>query len=154
MKKITQIALATALTLSAFTVNAAGDAKHIPGIFLGVTHFDGENNFTAGLEYEYKFTPNWGAGFVYEETPSAHYDDGVNVFVASLFYHPNKNIKLGVGLGEEEIEGAHPHTEDLYRISAAYDFHVGDFGIAPTLAVDFIDDEQAIVFGIAIVQPF
>lgn len=133
---------------------AAGDVKHIPGIFLGYTTVDSETEFTLGLEYEYKFTPNWGAGLVYEETSQGHHGEGVNVFVASVFYHPDNYLKFGVGIGEEEIEGHHPHTEDLYRISAAYDFHLGDFGVAPTVAVDFIDGNEAFVVGIALVRPF
>lgn len=154
LKLMNQISVAIILMATSVTANAAGDAKHIPGVFFGATNIDSETEFTVGLEYEYKFTPSWGAGAVYEETPDGHKGDGVNVFVASIFYHPTKNIKLGIGLGKEEIKGHHPHKEDLYRLSASYDFHVGDFGIAPTLAVDFIDDNEAIVFGVAIVQPF
>ena len=74
--------------------------------------------------------------------------------LASIYYHPTKNIRLGAGIGQERIGGGHPHEEDLYRISVAYDFHVKEFGIAPTIAVDFVDDEEAIVFGIAFTRPF
>ena len=31
---------------------------------------------------------------------------------------------------------------------------IGDFGLAPVLAVDFIDGEEAYVMGIAIIRPF
>lgn len=133
---------------------ASDEVKHLPGIFIGTTHFDSESEFTFGIEYEYKFTNEWGAGVVYERTNDAHHGDGTAVVLASLFYHPTKNIRLGVGFGEERIGGGHPHNEDLYRISSAYDFHVEDFGIAPTVAVDFIDDEEAIVIGFAITRPF
>ncbi|MEZ7972532.1 MAG: hypothetical protein QMC00_04195 [Pseudomonadales bacterium] len=40
------------------------------------------------------------------------------------------------------------------RTSLSYDFHVGGFGIAPTLAVDFVDGETATVFGFAVVKAF
>jgi len=133
---------------------ASDEVKHVPGIFIGTTHFDSESEFTFGIEYEYKFTNEWGAGVVYERTNDAHHGDGTAVVLASLFYHPTKKIRLGIGFGEERIGGGHPHNEDLYRISSAYDFHVGDFGIAPTVAVDFIDDEEAIVIGFAITRPF
>lgn len=154
MKKIISISLAATLMAATFGSNAADDVKHVPGIFLGATHIDSETEFTWGIEYEYKFTPKWGVGFVYEETPDGHKGDGVDVKVASLFYHPSKYVRLGAGFGKEKIKGAHPHTENLYRLSASYDFHVGDFGIAPTIAVDFIDDKEAVVFGVAIVRPF
>jgi hypothetical protein len=53
--------------------------------------------------------------------------------------------------------GAHfhsSHKENLVRTSFSYDFHVGEFGIAPTLAFDFVDGETATVFGIAIVKAY
>lgn len=61
---------------------------------------------------------------------------------------------MGLGAGQEKISGAHPHTEGLYRVSASYDFHVGSFGIAPTVAIDFIDGEAAYVLGLAFIRPF
>ncbi|WP_247664636.1 hypothetical protein [Pseudoalteromonas sp. MMG010] len=133
---------------------AAAEATHIPGVFIGATHAQDETEFTYGIEYEYKFTSQWGAGVVYERADSAHHDDGVSVLLASVYYHPTKSIRLGVGFGEERIGGDHPHEEDLYRVSAAYDFHIGNFGLAPTLAVDFIDDEEAVVVGVALTRPF
>lgn len=133
---------------------AAGDKQHYPGVFLGATNFKSETDFTLGVEYEYKFQEHWGLGGVYERTKEGHKGDGVNVWVASLYYHPNDSWRLGAGLGQEKIGGAHPHTEDLYRISAVYEVKYNKFIIAPTLAVDFIDREEAIVFGVAILFPF
>lgn len=133
---------------------AAESAKHIPGVFIGATHVESETEFTFGFEYEYKLNKKWGVGAVFERTNKAHHNDGVAVALASIYYHPTKNIRLGAGIGQERIGGGHPHEEDLYRISVAYDFHVKEFGIAPTIAVDFVDDEEAIVFGIAFTRPF
>jgi hypothetical protein len=146
---------ASSLLLSAsYTAFAAGDAHHFPGVFIGMTHAEGETEFTYGVEYEYKFNRSWGIGAIYEKTDNAHHKDGVTLKIAEVFYHPGKDIRLGLGFGEEKIGGDHPHTEDLYRLSASYDFHVGDFGIVPTFAVDFINDEEAYVFGVAFVRPF
>ncbi len=146
-------ALATALLVST-NVHAAEGVKHIPGIFLGATHVESETEFTFGFEYEYKLDNNWGIGAVYERSNDAHHNDGVAVALAAIYYHPTKSIRLGAGIGQERIGGGHPHKEDLYRVSAAYDFHLQGFGIAPTIAVDFVDDEEALVFGIAITKPF
>lgn len=145
------LSISTAITAPAW---AAGDVKHIPGIFLGMTDLDDETEFTFGFEYEYKINSDWGVGAVFERTNEGHHGDGVAVWVASAFYHPTKNVRLGAGIGEERVGGAHPHTEDLYRLSASYDFHVGDYGIAPTVAIDFIDDKEAYVFGVAFTRPF
>jgi hypothetical protein len=142
------------LSLSPVALSAEGK-HHILGLFLGATNVDGETDSTWGIEYEYKFNNEWGIGAVYEETPDGHDGDGVNVKVASLFYRPTSNWRFGVGFGQEKIEGKKPKTKDLYRLVGSYDFHIGDFGIAPTLAIDFIDGgKDAFVFGIAIVRPF
>jgi hypothetical protein len=136
------------------SIQAAEKVKHIPGIFLGATKIESETEFTFGLEYEYKLSADWGLGVVYERTSAAHHNDGIDVVLASIYYHTTKNIRLGAGVGEERLGGGHSHEEKLYRISTAYDFHINDFGIAPTIAVDFIDSEKALVFGVAFNKPF
>lgn len=156
MKLVTTALLSTLLLTNTNIATAAGDAHHFPGIFLGYTDIESEDKplFTYGLEYEYKFNSYFGVGAVYEKTDDAHGDDGITVTLGSLYYHPSKNIRLGIGAGQEKLGGAHPHTEDLYRVSASYDFHVGDFGLAPTFAVDFIDGHEAYVLGVALIRPF
>lgn len=140
--------------------------KHIPGIFLGYTNAQGDTEFTYGIEYEYKFSKLWGAGLVYERTDEAHHGVGVNVALASVYLHPWKALRIGLGYGKETVRSytdnsdtEHPHhheshDESLIRTSLSYDFHVGDFGIAPTLAFDFVDSETATVFGVAFVRAF
>lgn len=139
-----------------FSTNAlaADGAKHFPGVFVGVTKAGAETSFTYGVEYEYKFTSEWGAGAVYERANDAHHGDGVSLYIAQLFYHPSKYVRLGAGAGREKIGGYKPKTKTVYRLSASYEFLVGDIGIAPTLAVDFIDGKEAYVAGVAILMPF
>lgn len=140
--------------LTSANINAEDVKHHYPGIFIGVTDSDNETEFTFGLEYEYRFDKHWGVGATYEEINEAHHGDGVTVKLASLFYHPDNHWRFGLGRGKEKIGGAHPHSEDLTRVSACYDFHVGRFGIAPTFAVDFIDDREAYVLGVEFIMPF
>ena len=154
MKSTSTILLSALLLINSSGVLAAESAHHFPGIFVGYTNAKDETHFTYGVEYEYKFNQTWGVGAVYEKVEDAHHGDGVTVSLAQLFYHPLKNVRMGVGLGKEKIGGAHPHSENLYRVSANYDFHVGDFGIEPTVAIDFIDGDQAYVFGLAFSRPF
>lgn len=161
-----KILLSAILLSTSSLVSAAGGAHHFPGIFIGVTNAQSETEFTYGIEYEYKFDSQWGVGVVYEKTDDAHHEAGVDVALAAIYLHPWKDLRLGVGFGKETVgsydeDDGHghihhheSHKEDLYRISASYDFHVGDFGIAPTIAVDFIDDEEAYVFGVAFIRPF
>lgn len=154
MKSIYTLLISTSLLLASNLTLAAEGAHHLPGIFLGYTNAGSETEFTYGLEYEYKFNSDWGLGVVYEKTDDAHNDDGITVKLAQVYYHTPMHIRLGLGFGEEKIGGAHPHTEDLYRVSASYEYHLGDFAIEPTIAVDFIDGEEAYVFGVAFVRPF
>lgn len=148
-----KLALITAF-LSSTSIQAAENAKHIPGVFVGATHVKSETEFTFGLEYEYKLNKTWGVGAVYERSNGAHHNDGVAVALASIYYHPNKNIRLGAGIGQERVGGGHPHEENLYRLSAAYDFHFQGFGVAPTVAVDFVGGDEALIFGVAFTKPF
>lgn len=154
VRHINLFASIVVISLSSQARAAEDFFHHNPGIFVGYTHAESETEFTFGFEYEYKFNQEWGVGFVYEKINDAHHGDGVTVKVAEVFYHPFKNFRVGAGLGEEKIGGTHPHTEDLYRLTASYDYHIGDFGLAPTIAVDFIDGHQAYVFGVALIRPF
>ena len=154
MKPTYTFFLAAGLLITSAQTLAASEAHHLPGIFIGYTHAEHENEFTYGIEYEYKINADWGVGAVYEKTDDAHHEDGVTVKLAQVYYHTPQHIRLGVGIGKEKIGGDHPHTEDLYRVSASYEYHVGDFAIEPTIAVDFIDGEEAYVLGIAFVRPF
>jgi hypothetical protein len=137
--------------------------RHVPGVFLGVTSGDGETDYTVGLEYEYRMTPLFGLGAVVETTPERHGGDGVNVALGAIHVHPMGGLRLTAGYGWEDIldatekraKGKAPSkNEDLFRIGAAYDFHVGNFGIAPSVNLDFVGGHEVAVFGIAIVRPF
>jgi len=154
MRLARTVLLSAMLLINTSYVIASSDAHHFPGIFVGYTDAADETHFTYGFEYEYKINHDWGVGAVYEKIDDAHNGDGVTVTVAALFYHPLNNVRLGVGVGKEKLGGAHPHTEDLFRLTASYEYHIGDFGLEPTLAVDFIDGEKAYVLGVAIVRPF
>lgn len=153
MKK--NVLIAILLTAVSFSAYAGGENKHFLGLFLGKTNFDNEDNTSYGLEYEYKFNKTWGAGLVYERTNDAHHGDGVTVKVASVYLHPWKYLRFGLGFGREEIGGAHPHSESLKRASVAYDFHITDnFGIAPSFSIDEVNNHSARVYGVALVYSF
>ncbi len=127
---------------------------HTVGVIAGVTHSDSENNYNVGVEYEYFINASWGVGATYERTPEAHYGDGVSVYYVAGYWHPDSHWRLGVGLGEERIHGSHGYEEDLVRATVSYDFHVGKFGVAPTLSFDEVDGEIIEVFGVALNRRF
>lgn len=110
----------------------------------------GDNDLSLGLEYGYRFNKNFGAGVLYEHTADAHHGDGVSVGLAALYYHPHAGWRLAAGVGREKIHGSHGGYNTLYRTGIAYDFHVGRFGIAPTLDYDWIEGaNNVLVYGVA-----
>ena len=141
-------------TLVSKNVFAKEGAHHFPEIFLGVTTFDSETKFSYALEYEYKFTEQWGTGFIYERTDKAHHGDGTTLKIAALYYHPKPFFRFGLGVGKEKVGGHHPHEEDLVRVVSSYDYHFESFSVAPTFAVDFIDGERAYIVGVGFIKPF
>ncbi|GAB5382203.1 MAG: hypothetical protein Alis3KO_20670 [Aliiglaciecola sp.] len=154
MKVLKTSLLLVALAAFSLQTIAAEGARHLPEIFIGATHVDGETDFTYALEYEYKFTEKFGAGLIYERIDDGHHGDGVTLKIAALYYHPVGPVRLGLGVGEEKIGGYKSKTKDLVRVSAAYDFQFEHFIVAPTISVDFVDGEQALVFGVGFIKPF
>jgi hypothetical protein len=132
-----------------------GYHAHVVGLFAGVTKdAHDEIDATVGVEYEFRLIEMLGLGAVYETTPEAHHGDGVSVYLASVYLHPYAGLRLGLGIGEEKVHGSHGSTEDLLRVSLAYDFHVAGFGVAPTINIDRVDDENIEVYGIAFSKGF
>ncbi|WP_286264458.1 hypothetical protein [Thalassotalea atypica] len=148
------ILIAGLLVLASTQTFANETAHHIPGVFIGATHADSETEMSFGIEYEYKLSELWGTGIVFEKTNDAHHGDGADVYLAMAYVHPWNSIRLGLGYGKEDIGGAHGGKEDLYRVESSYDFHVGSFMIAPTLAFDFVDGETHTVTELVFLMPF
>lgn len=164
-KFILSLSMATALALSPAIASASDDDAHGPsehhgfsknvvGVFGGFTSVSGNTDGTFGFEYERRFTQYLGAGVVWEKTPNAHHGDGTSIFMGQVHLHPWQELRLSVGYGREKLHGDHPHSTDVWRAGAAYDFHVGGFGVAPTFNLDRIDGHTAKVFGIVLNKGF
>ena len=169
LKKLTIACYGLALIACTSNIAHASDKKHFPGIFIGATTIESQTDFSYGFEYEYKFNSKWGAGLTWEKTEDAHEGAGVEVALASIYFHPTEHLRLGAGFGQEEVGAVpataahhqsdeshgHPsHEEDLYRLSASYAIPLGSFELEPTIAADFVDGETSTVVGIAVVRPF
>ncbi len=152
--KIHLLTLLSLILVSSVTYASSDEYRHFVGGFLGATTMGNETNFSYGFEYEYKLSKRWGAGVVFEKTNDAHHGDGVDVTLAAGYLHPWQELRFGVGFGQEKLAGDHGHTEDLIRLSVSYDFHLAGFGVAPTMAVDFIDGDTAKVIGVAFIKSF
>lgn len=155
--------LILSMALATTTAYASSDEyHHFAGLFVGATTVDSETDFSYGIEYEYKFSKLWGAGFVFEKTDDAHHGAGVDIALAAVYLHPWKELRIGAGFGQEKVGSYtdhdhhhhNSHKEDVVRASLSYDFHIGGFGVAPTIAVDFVDGETATVIGVALIKSF
>lgn len=137
------------------SAHGEGFTRNNLGVFLGATDSDdGSTEFTYGVEYGYRFTPRFGAGLVYEKTEDAHDGDGTSIILMNLYANPYASWRLGLGAGQEKVHGSHSHKETLYRLSAAYHFHIGILGLAPMVSLDHVDGDNAVVFGVAISYSF
>ncbi len=151
--------ITSALTIAPLSVSASDEEHHemkknIVGVFGGFTSVSGHTNGTIGLEYEHRFNGLFGAGVVFETTPNAHGGDGTSLYMGQLHLHPWQELRLSVGYGKEDIHHEGAPSEDVWRVGAAYDFHVGGFGIAPAFNLDRVGGHTAKVFGISLTKGF
>ncbi|PCK08024.1 MAG: hypothetical protein COA42_11305 [Alteromonadaceae bacterium] len=163
------ISASTFLALSSFASGGEshGDNsphhQHIFGVFLGQTVLDvdgeDESATSTGLEYEFRFHQHVSVGITYEVTPDAFESHGneydLSLYVLSAYYRPDEHLRFGLGLGRETEDNGHDsHSATIVRLGFAYDFHVGGFGIAPTVNVDFTSESAAYVLGVVLSKGF
>jgi len=118
--------------------------RHHVALFLGATHTDEEDEFSIGVDYEYRLNPLLGLGGIAEYTGGEH---ETAIAAAALFIHPFKMLRLVLGPGFE-FEG--DEKEFLLRVGAAYQILVGKLTLAPELNVDFVDGNENLVYGISL----
>lgn len=120
------------------------EQRHTIALFLGDTYVDGENGFTLGLDYEYRFTRRFGIGgmvdYVFGDFRS---------FVAGvpIFFHATDRLKFELAAGVEHADG---DNLALVRLGVGYGFPVGPVVLLPYLAADFVDSENAYIAGLGI----
>ena len=128
------------------------DAGHhhqsVVEFFVGNTyedsHHGSENGFTVGFTYERRLSALWGVGGSYEYAAG---DFDKWSIAVPLFIHPYKGWRFELAPGLE-----HKKSEDafLLRIGAAYEFMLSNrWMLIPEIAVDFVDGDEAIVYGLA-----
>lgn len=138
--------------------------KHHIALFGGTTTIltHEVNLLTFGLDYEYRLPyvhNKFGVGF------NAEYLVGDNSHILlgiPLFYHPVAGLKFEaapmLAIVREDAEGDHgthetaettTKNEFAFRIGTAYDFHINQFSISPTVNFDFVGETTALAYGIA-----
>lgn len=118
---------------------------------------------TFGLDYEYRLPfahQKFGIGLNAEYLAGDNPEKLVGI---PIFYHPVGGLKFVaaamLAMFEEHSAGGHdahatvePTTvnELGFRIGTAYDFHINQFSVSPTVNLDFIGESTAIAYGIAL----
>jgi hypothetical protein len=115
--------------------------------FLGGTYEDGEHGseegFTVGFAYERRLNELLGIGAFYEYAAGDLDNWSIG---APLFIHPYEGWRFVVAPGMEHRNGGH---EFLFRTGVGYEFELSErWVMIPEFNVDFVDGEQAYVFGI------
>lgn len=135
------------------TQSAHRDAGHyhqnVVELFIGNTyentHHGSENGFTVGFTYERRLSTLLGVGGAYEYTAGDFDKWSIGI---PLFIHPYKGWRFQLAPGLEHKKG---EDEFLFRIGAAYGFMLSDrWMMIPEIAVDFVDGDEAVVFGLAV----
>jgi hypothetical protein len=156
---------ARALSLSALVTFAQGalseehaeahDLEHEPhhtiGVFVGNStedrRKDRRNGATLGLEYEYRYSQQFGVGLVADHVFG---DLDVLVLAAPFAWHRGP-WKL---YGAPGIETGHGQSEPLIRVGVEYGFEAGGLEISPQVDLDFVDGEHVFVIGVVFATPF
>jgi len=118
-------------------------------LFLGNTYEDGdhgsENGFSVGLVYERRLDKLFGIGGFYEYVAGDFDKWSVGI---PLFIHPYKEFRFTLAPGLEHRNG---DDEFLFRLGVGYEFKLSKRWVwMPEFNVDFVDGQEAYVFGLAI----
>jgi hypothetical protein len=113
------------------------------GLMLGNTHEEGEDEFTIGLDYEYRFSQYFGIGLLGEYVGE---DERKGIGMVPLFIHPYKGFRFVAAAG---VKPKAEETKFVWRLGIGYRFPIGNWTIAPELNLDFTEGRTVEVFGVS-----
>ncbi|MDH5720929.1 MAG: hypothetical protein OEZ13_10010 [Spirochaetia bacterium] len=117
-------------------------------IFLGATTFyDKSTSFTAGADYEYRFSAMHGLLGLGLILDFAFRDHMQTIVAGALFIHPAGGFKIALAPGVEMHSG---EKAFVFRGGLAYDIHVGSLSLTPTVNFDYAHHHVAYVYGLGI----
>ena len=117
-------------------------------LFVGNTHADGENGFTLGLDYSYRFNRRISLGGMVDY---AGRDFRSFIVGVPIFLHATERLIFELAPGIEHADG---ENHALVRLGGLYKFPAGPVSLLPALFADFVDSETTWVFGLAIEWEF
>ena len=124
--------------------------KHTIGLFLGITREHSENLETFGLEYSYRFHPQWTVGGLIER---ADRERDSTLGIVFVHFWPYKGLFLGGGIGKKDPGD---NREWTARATLGYEWELPRAWVLNLQAnVDFIENEdREEVYGIAFGKSF
>ena len=133
-------------------------------LFLGSTTFykNDKSYFSVGADYVYRPNPEkpWAYSIIGEVIFAEHTEF---VIALPVYYHLISHWWMRAGPGmeiiqEEEHHGdeveTKTHLEFLFRIGTGYAFHVGRIVLTPSVDIDFVRNNDALVWGLNIGYSF
>jgi hypothetical protein len=113
---------------------------------LADTHLSDEgNNFTIGLDYEYRVNELLGVGTVIERA-YGELDATTLLAVADIHFQNGLIMQVGPGFERKDDDNVF-----VSRIGVLYEFEVKNYTLSPQLHWDYHEDEaNAIVAGLAL----
>lgn len=127
-----------------------------------------DTEFTWGLDYKRRIADRWAVGVIFDYAggelrnaiiaPSISYWPGLGnlqlLAAAGVEYHNGRNT----GGHEKSDHGGEADTSETYflvRLGVGYDFHIGEsFGLVPQVNLDFVNNEEVWVYGVAVTYGF
>jgi len=126
-------------------------SKFILGGFFGTTDSKYGTEFTFGVEGFYKASDKIKVGVIWELLPDAGDGKEANMVLGAVSLNLTDHFRIIGGAGKDY----HGDKEyGVWRTGAAYDLKVGKFLISPTVAVDWFENRENFVGGVAVARKF
>ena len=138
-----------ALSVFALSPSARADfSQHRLSVGVGIVHlsYPSETDFELSAEYEYRFTPMFGAGALGSYIFSS---SGIALLGAPVFFHPFEGDLLFLAAPIVEF-GSSITTQAGVRLGTRVPLPMGVVTIVPSFAVDFIAGGRDYIFGLGI----
>lgn len=154
MRCLVQVLISFLFVSSAFAEQAESGSElkhavhgpHHLSVLVADTHVSGEgDNFTIGIDYEYRLSKLLGVGAVVERA-FGELDATTVLAVADIHLQHGLIVQVGPG-----FERRHDENVFVARIGMLYEFELDNLTLSPQLHWDYHDGEaNAIVAGLAL----
>jgi hypothetical protein len=123
------------------SLHAVDFEEDIVGVLIGGAREHRDDGAVLGLEYEHRFTENFGLGAIAEHTFG---DFNTWVYALPFAYHQG-HWKLYAAPGNERRKG---ENESMFRLGVEYGIHFEHWEVSPQVDLDFVGDEKVYILGV------